>query len=320
MVLILMAIYEADFRPHSYAYRPKRNAHQALDAISAALRSGRQEVIDADLSGYFDSIPHDKLMELVARRINDGRVLALIRAWLQAPIVEEDRTRGTRRTLPNKQGTPQGGVISPLLANLYLDALDKAVNDRCEQRPIMVRYADDFVILCRKGRGEPLLERLKRWLQARGLKLNEAKTRLLDARQDNFKFLGFTIVMRPSARTRRYFAVMQPHPKSCQKLRDNIRLALNHWTLHESAEEVIRSVNLKLKGWGRYFHYGHSTRPFEKMQRFVCNRLRRWLWRKHKCTKGHYKHYTDELLYGRHGLWKLPTWAAWKHAQPKATR
>jgi group II intron reverse transcriptase/maturase len=314
MVLILMAIYEADFHPHSYAYRPKRNAHQALDAISAALRSGRQEVIDADLSGYFDSIPHDKLMELVARRISDGRVLALIRAWLQAPIVEEDRTRGTRRTLPNKQGTPQGGVISPLLANLYLDALDKAVNDRCEQRPIMVRYADDFVILCRKGRGETLLERLKRWLQARGLKLNETKTRLLDARQDSFKFLGFTIVMRASARTQRHFPVIQPHPKSCQKLRDNIRLALNHWTLHESAEEAVRTVNRKLKGWGRYFHYGHSTTPFEKMQRFVCNRLRRWLWRKHKCTKGQYKHYTDELLYERHGLWKLPTWAAWKHA------
>src|SRR5213078_4892944 len=132
MVLILMAIYEADFHPHSYAYRPKRNAHQALDAISAALRSGRQEVIDADLSGYFDSIPHDKLMELVARRISDGTVLALIGAWLRAPVVEEDRKSGTRRSLSNRQGTPQGGVISPLLANLYLDALDKAVNDKCE--------------------------------------------------------------------------------------------------------------------------------------------------------------------------------------------
>jgi group II intron reverse transcriptase/maturase len=143
VVIILLPVFEADFHEHSYAYRPKRNAHQAIEAIKQALLSGREEVIDADLSGYFDSIPHDKLMELVARRISDGSILALIRAWLKAPIVEEDRDRGTRRTLPNKQGTPQGGVISPLLANLYLNALDKAVNDECGKVPVMVRYADD---------------------------------------------------------------------------------------------------------------------------------------------------------------------------------
>ena len=266
MVIILQPIFEADFHEHSYAYRPKRNAHQAIATIQQALRSGREEVIDADLSGYFDSIPHDKLMELVARRISDGTVLALIRAWLQAPIVEEDRARGSKRTLPNKQGTPQGGVISPLLANLYLDKLDQAVNDRCGNVPVMV-----------------------------------------------LKFLGFRIHLAQSARTRRTYAHVEPHPKSCQKLRDNIRSVLNHWTLHVPEEEAIKTLNRKLKGWGA-FHFANSTRAFTCMQHYVCARVRRWLWRRHKRKGSQYERYTDEILYQRYNLWKLPIWAAWKHA------
>lgn len=316
MVSILMPIFEADFHEHSYAYRPKRSAHQAINAIQKALLTGRQEVIDADLSGYFDSIPHDKLMELVARRISDGTVLALIRAWLRAPIVEEDND-GTKRVLPSKQGTPQGGVISPLLANLYLDTLDKAVNDKCANVPVMVRFADDFVILCPKGRGPELLARLRRWLEARGLKLNEAKTRLLDSRQESFKFLGFAVGMRKSARSGRFYVHTQPHPKSCQKLRDALRRELNHWQLHKAPAEAVASINRKLRGWANYFQYGNSTRVFKHMQRYVNGRLRRWLWRKHACRKSQYKTYPDKELHENYGLWKLPTWAAWKHAPAK---
>jgi RNA-directed DNA polymerase len=312
VVILLQGIFEADFHEHSYAYRPKRNAHQAISAIQKALWSGREEVIDADLSGYFDSIPHDKLMELVARRISDGTVLALIAAWLKAPILEEARTGGGKRTLPNKQGTPQGGVISPLLANLYLDRLDKAVN--AEPGAVMIRYADDFVILCPKGRGTLLLERLKRWLAGRRLTLNESKTRLLNARQDPFKFLGFRIRMARGSRTGKIFPAVDPHPKSCQKLRDNIRELLNHWTLHVSEEETIRTLNRKVKGWAAYFHYGNSARVFNTMQQFICARVRRWLWRRHKCRRGQYEAYPDALLYQHYSLWKLPTWAAWKHA------
>jgi RNA-directed DNA polymerase len=313
MVIILQPIFEADFHEHSYAYRPKRNAQQAIAAIQQALRSGRQEVIDADLSGYFDSIPHDKLMHLVARRLSDGSILALIRAWLQATIIEEDRARGTRRTLPNEQGTPQGGVISPLLANIYLDALDKAVNDQCAPVPVMVRYADDFVILCPPGRGAAYLERLKRWLAGRKLKLNESKTRLLNAWQERFKFLGFRIHVAQSPRTRRTYTHVEPHPKSCHKLRDNIRDVLNHWTLHVPEEDAIRSVNRKLKGWSGYFHYGNSSKVFARMQRFVCRRVRRWLWRKHKSKGSPYDRYPDERLYQHYKLWQLPTKVAWKH-------
>ena len=314
MVILLLPIFEADFHEHSYAYRPKRNAHQALTAIQQALRSGREEIIDADLSGYFDSIPHDKLMELMARRISDGTVLALIRAWLRAPILEEDRIRGTRRTLPNKQGTPQGGVISPLLANLYLDALDRAVNDRCGKVPVMVRYADDFVILCPKGRGAEYLERLKRWLEGRKLKLNETKTRLLNARQDRFKFLGFRIHMAQSWRTRRAYTHIEPHPQSCQKLRDNIRAVLNHWTLHVPEDEAIAHINRKLKGWSAYFHFGNSSKAFHRMQRFACDRLRRWLWLRHKRKGSPFEHYPEQRLHQHYNLWQLPTKAVWKHA------
>ena len=190
VAIVLLPIWEADSHPQSYAYRPKRNAQQAMAAISKALRSGRTEVIDADLSGYFDSIPHRELLRLVARRVSDGRILALIKAWLRAPIVERDPDTGRPTITGNRRGTPQGGVISPLLANLYLNRLDKQVNDECEQRPVMVRYADDFVILTRPGQGPELLARLKRWLERNGLTLNETKTRLLDVREAGFKFLG----------------------------------------------------------------------------------------------------------------------------------
>lgn len=317
MVLILMAIFEADFHPHSYAYRPKKNAHEAMRAIREGLWSGRQEVIDADLSGYFDSIPHDRLMELVARRVSDGAVLALIKAWLTAPIVEEDQHTGKKRTLPSKQGTPQGGVISPLLANLYLDGLDKAVNEKCKGYPIMVRYADDFVILCPQGHGAKLMERLKRWLDARGLKLNEEKTRLLNARREAFKFLGFEVRMRRSARTHNLYPCVRPHPKSCQKLRDKLRKELNHWTLHKPEKEMIQTVNRMLKGWAGYFHYANSAETFSSVRHYVSQKVRQWIWRKHACRKGKYKHYGDEVLYEKYGLWKLPTWAAWTRAEAK---
>jgi RNA-directed DNA polymerase len=182
-VIVLLPIFEADQHRQSYAYRPGRNAHQAIRAILSGLAGGRTEVIDADLSGYFDSIPHRQLLKLVARRVSDGTMLKLIRSWLRAPVQEADSAGGPPRRKRNRQGTPQGGVISPLLANLYLNRLDHEVNDRCECKPVMVRYADDFVILCRRGEGPGLMARLRQWLSRRGLTLNEAKTRLVDRKR-----------------------------------------------------------------------------------------------------------------------------------------
>ena len=313
VALLLLPAWEADSHPQSYAYRPKRNAHQAMNAISAALRSGRVEVIDADLSGYFDSIPHRELLRWVARRVSDGGILALIKAWLRAPIVERDPDTGRPTVTGNRRGTPQGGVISPLLANLYLNRLDWQVNERCEKRPVLVRYADDFVILSRPGQGAELMVRLKRWLEAHGLTLNETKTRLLDVREEGFKFLGFGVSWR-RGRSGRNYPHMEPHPKSQTKLRDKLREKLNHWTLWRAAEEVIPEVNRLLKGWGGYFHYGNSTRVFDGLNHYVGTRLQRWLWRKSGCERAQWETWPVPVLRERLGLYRLPTTAAWKRA------
>ena len=310
-LLVLAPIFEADFHPHSYGFRPQRRAHQALDAIIQALRQGKLEVVDADLSKYFDTIPHERLLKLVARRLSDGSILHLLRQWLDAPIVEE-QGGGKRRVLPNRQGVPQGGVISPLLANLYLNAMDWAVNDPQEPgHPVLVRYADDFVILCAPGQGTDLVRRLRRWLEARGLKLNEAKTHLVHSRE-GFNFLGFSVRWQRSHKSGRWYAHIEPSAKSRQRLRDKVRDQLNHWTLHRRIPEAVDDLNKLLRGWSGYFHYRQSTRVFSKTQHWVRDRLRRWLWRKHNCTKALWSDYPKELLHDRYGLWRLPMRVAWK--------
>ena len=314
VAMLLLPVWEVDSHPQSYAYRPRRNAQQAMDAIKTALLSGRTEVIDADLSGYFDSIPHRELLRLVARRVSDGRILALIKAWLRAPIVERDPNTGRPTNTGNRRGTPQGGVISPLLANLYLNRLDWQVNERCELRPVLVRYADDFVILSRPGQGPELQARLKRWLERNGLTLNETKTRTLDVRTEGFKFLGFGVSWRRGKSGRNYPHI-EPHPKSQQKLRNKLREKLNHWTLWRSVEEVIPEVNRQLKGWGGYFHHANSTRVFDRLNRYAADRLQRWLWRKHGCREALWARLPRRVLQERYGLYRLPTRAAWTQAR-----
>jgi len=317
-VLVLMPIFEADMHEHSYAYRPGRNAHQAMDAIKKGIEAGQFEIIDADLSGYFDTIPHRTLMKLVARRVSDGGMLKLIRSWLRAPI--EERTAGDggkRRTKANRQGTPQGGVISPLLANLYLDRLDKEVNDRKELKARMVRYADDFVILSRPGQGSALLERLKQWLSTRGLTLNEKKTRLVDIRKEGIKFLGFSVSWRRKRKQWYGYTHVEPHPKSQQKLRDSVKELLNHWTEVQPEEETVRALNRKLKGWAAYFRYGNPSNVFCKMEYYLQNKLRNWLWKRHGKPAGMFIRYSNEALRQQWGLYPL----AWGGtAKPKAAR
>ncbi len=311
-MLVLMPIFEADFHPRSFGFRPKRNAHQAIEEIAQALRRGRLEVVDADLSKYFDTIPQRALLRLVARRISDGSVLRLIKRWLRTPVQEQDND-GTRRIKPNTSGTPQGGVISPLLANLYLNALDWAVNEQVEGKPVLVRYADDFVILTKPGQGQVLRERLRKWLTARGLKLNEEKTRLVNS-QEGFNFLGFTVRWQRSRRQGRWYGHVQPSAKSEQHLRDAVRQILNHWTQHRHITEAVADLNMLLRGWHGYFHFRHSSQVIWDLQGWVRARLKGWLWRKHGRKKGKWKGYPDDLLHGRYGLWQMPTRAPWKGA------
>ncbi len=307
--LVLMPIFEADFHPHSFGFRPKRNAHQALDTIVEALRSGRTEVLDADMSKYFDTIPHRQLLRAVARRVSDGSVLRLIKQWLRAPVVEEDKD-GTRRVLPNRAGTPQGGVISPLLANLYLNPLDWAVHQRCAGKPVLVRYADDFVILSTPGRGKELHERLSRWLEAKGLTLSESKTRIVNFREEAFHFLGFQLSWR-RGRSGRHYPHVEPSAKSQAHLREAIRDELNHWTHWRAVGDAVERVNQILRGWSGYYHYRNSSRVFGKTKWWVETRMKRWLWRKHACARALWEGYLDEKLYAVYGLWPLPVKAGW---------
>jgi RNA-directed DNA polymerase len=310
-VILLLPIFEADMHEHSYAYRPKRNARQAVEAIKQALLSGHTEVLDADLNAYFDSIPHSRLIKLVARRVSDGTMLRLIKAWLQAPIVEEDSS-GTRRIHPNKQGTPQGGVISPLLANLYLDELDKTVPKATGNQAVMVRYADDFVICCRPGKGTEVKARTIKWLSARGLKLNEEKTRLVNARRDAFSFVGFTLTWRASHRTGRRYPHVEPSQKSQHKLRAAVRPWLMRWNTWQNTAEVVTAVNQRVRGWQGHFHYANSGTIFRRLNRWLCARLRGWLCRKHRVRWGGYRRYPDERLHYQYGLHQLPETAQWR--------
>jgi group II intron reverse transcriptase/maturase len=309
LVILLGPIFEADFNEYSFGYRPGRSAHQALDAIKEAIWQGRTEVVDADLSGYFDTIPHAELLQLVARRVSDGAILRLVKLFLRAPIVEEKD--GKRTIRPNQSGTPQGGVISPLLANLYLNRLDHEVNGNPKLDARMVRYADDLVLLCRPGNGSEYYQRLKVYLERRGLALNEAKSRLVDVHQESVRFLGFDVRWRRSRFTGRGYVHVEPSRKAQQRLRDVVRQELNHWTRWRSCTETVRRVNRIVQGWSNYYHYGNCAKVFCRHQSWLRERFRTWLWRKYDRTLGRYTFFTRERLHGQYHLWALPQTARW---------
>ena len=309
LLLVLQPIFEADFDDGCFGYRPKRSAHGAIDAIRRALWQGHTEVIDADLSGYFDTIDHAGLLRLVARRVSDGSILCLIKRFLRAPIVEE--IDGKRRIEPNLRGTPQGGPLSPLTSNLYLNSLDHGVNGRPELDAKLVRYADDFVLLCRPGDGPALFARLKVYLAAKGPRLNETKTRVIDVRQESFRFLGFEVSWRRSCTKGTCYPHVEPNRKARQKLRDAVREELNHWTTWRSCAESVRRVNRIVQGWGQYYHYGNCVGVFAQQQYWLRDRTRKWLWKKYGRTHDCYTFFTNERLEGQYELAMLPTHAPW---------
>lgn len=298
--LVLEPIFEADFEDSSYGFRPNRSSKEAIRQIKSELQSGRTEVLDADLSSYFDTIPHTKLLKTVSTRVSDSKVLRLLKLWLKTPIEEDGRLTGGKK---NKVGTPQGGVISPLLANIYLHLLDKIVNkatsEFCRHGIKIIRYADDFVLM---GRSIPakIIQQLKLVLDRMELKLNEEKTKVVDARQDSFDFLGFTIRYDPDLRGRakRYWNIM-PSKKAEQKLRDNIKAYLRQHN-HYGIDPLVPELNRKIVGWINYFSIEGVSYPAmakRRLRYYLMDRLNRYYKRKsQRKSKLYSRRAFDELV------------------------
>ena len=306
VMLIIQPIFEADFLDCSHGFRPKRNAHDALTQIRQHIKEGKVSVYDADLKGYFDSIPHDKLMACVHMRIVDRNVLRLIKLWLKAPVIEED-DQGKRKP-PSKttKGTPQGGVISPLLANVYLHWFDTMFH-----RPggpyhwakaRLVRYADDFVVLA-YWQGQ----RLEKWITYTledwlGLKLNRDKTRVVNLKEsDRLDFLGFTYHFDRDIQGREWnYLNIGPSKKSLKKARDVIRAKTGSKRCFMPTPELVEDLNRYVQGWSQYYQFGYPRQAFRAMNYYVGSRMLRHLnrrsQRKYHRPKGitHYR-YLEKL-------------------------
>jgi RNA-directed DNA polymerase len=319
--LTIEPIFEAGFCAHWYGFRPKKSAHDAVDDIANALWAGYTQVIDADLSKYFDSIPHAKLMSVVAERIVDGGILHLIKLWLKAPVIGEDE-RGVRSTVgggkANSKGTPQGGVISPLLANCYLHLLDRIwqrQNLKGKLKAHLVRYADDFVVLCAKG-VEEALKVIRHVLDRLGLTLNEAKTKVVDATAASFDFLGFSIRMSQGRKSGKPYPHVCPSAKSLIKIKAKLTALTRRELTSITLGKIVGNVNRSLNGWVNYFHYRNCNQAMEKVKTHAEQRLRKHLMKRHKVKdrgigEGRFP---SVNLYRRHGLYKVPTTAGWRAA------
>lgn len=319
--LVIEPIFEADFCTTSYGFRPKKSAHDAIEDISYALNCGYTEVIDADVSKYFDTIPHAKLMAVVAERIVDSSILHIIQMWLKAPVIEVDKD-GTKRNIgggkANTKGTPQGGVISPLLANLYLHLLDRIWHKKQLQSKLgarLVRYADDFVVLCRKGT-EQAMAVVRRVLERLGLALNENKTRTVNARKEGFTFLGFELRMGRSRRTGNLYPQVQPSRKALKKIKDSITALTHRRMTPMPLSVIVEKVNTALRGWVGYFHYRNCSRAFNQLKFHVEGRVRTHLRKRHKIKSRAigFTRFTNRSMYEKYGLYKVPTTAGWTKA------
>jgi RNA-directed DNA polymerase len=301
-MFLLSPIFEADMEPSAYGYRPKRSAHDALEEVHNGLVHGYREVIDADLSSYFDTIPHQELMALLIRRISDSKMLRLIKMWLKVPVEEKDPRGKWRRTIgrgKRNQGVPQGGVISPLLANIYINKFLSAwrEEDKFKQfRARIVNYADDFVVLT-KGRAQDALAWTRQKLKDLGLVLNEVKTRVVQAPTTSFDFLGYTFKQLTFTKTGTPYIGATPSDKSLRRVKEKVANLLRPGQLAE-LPEVVSRVNRVLIGWENYFSFGTKWRAYTVVNEYARMRFLSFLRRRHKVSSRGTGRFPMQAIYG----------------------
>lgn len=309
-VLLLTPIFESDLQAEQYAYRAGRSAHDAVRHVHKLLNTGHTEVIDADLSGYFDSIPHAELMSSVARRISDRSMLSLIKQWLVMAVEEDDGRGGRKRTTQakdKKRGIPQGAPISPLLSNLYIRRFLlgwKALGLEARLQARIVNFADDFVICCR-GTGEEAMEAMRKMMGALKLTVNEEKTRRCQIPASDFDFLGYTFGRCYSAKTGRSYIGTRPSKKSIKRVcRELSELTRGRWLLMDAEDRVVK-LNRLLVGWSNYFCLGPVSRAYRAVDKHASKRLRQWLCKKHQRPGQGTARYPNAHLYDTMGLQRL---------------
>ena len=309
-LVVLESIFEADLLPEQYAYRPGKSAGEALEQINDLIYWGHREVVDADLSGYFDTIPHHELLKSVSRRISDRHMLSLIKMWLEAPVEEVDDRGRRHRTTRNKdehRGCPQGAPISPLLSNLYMRRFILGWKTLGHQQRLgakIVNYADDFVICCR-GTAEEAMLVMRDMMNRLKLTVNETKTKRCQVPDESFDFLGYTIGRCYSPKTGRAYIGTRPSKKKVNRLcREISELTQSRWKFKD-AEEQVATINRKLNGWSNYFRLGPVSNAYRAVDNHVNRRLRRWLCKKHDVRGMGTSRFPDEYLYQTIGLVRL---------------
>jgi len=310
MKRLLEPIFEADFLDCSYGFRPNRSAHDALEEIRQTMNAGYRVVLDGDIKGFFDSINHEKLLEFLRLRLSDRRILKVIRKWLKCGVMDGGVVSET------EMGTPQGGVISPLLANVYLHEFDKFWKEQNEVQGKLIRYADDFVILFRTQKDANIGFRLvKEKLNELGLELHKDKTKIVDTTggKGGFDFLGLHIRRVKSHKYHKFYAQMWPSVKSMKSIRTKVReLTARRSVLSCDIKEIVRRLNRELRGWMNYFRYGNSSKKFKQVDSYVHERLALWWSKKHQksgrrwgvdFSYTRYKHCGIQILDGNVRYW-----------------